>query len=170
MRNGDIILTGRKHQGLASSTIRLGSKIRYGLKSPYAVWPHCAIVYDAAGKVSCEAGSHGVALGDITERFGSDYYLIPTHVTSMDWVQVKKFLDSCLVAKWRYGVAIFVGLGVFCLTSLFRFIPTICFQQTGTAVCSGLVCEALTRAGYIWELPPFWMMPADIAKHFDVRG
>lgn len=169
MRNGDIILTGRKHQGLASSTIRLGSKIRFGFKSPYVIWPHCAIVYDAAANVSCEAGKKGVALGDITERFGDDYYLIDTGVTDADWLQVKAFLDSCLAAKWRYGVAIFAGLGVYCLSSLIPFIPRICFQQTGTAVCSGLVCEALTRAGFIWELPPFWMMPADLAAHFDVR-
>lgn len=169
MRNGDIILTGRKHQGIASDMIRLGSKIRYGFKSPYAVWPHCAIVYDASKNLACEAGRHGVALGDITERFGDDYHLIDTWVTDSDWVQVKAFLDSCIIAKWRYGVAIFIGLGVFCLTSLVPFIPTICFQKTGTAVCSGLVCEALTRAGYIWEFPPFWMMPAAIAKHFDVR-
>ena len=169
MRNGDIILTGRKHQGVASSAIRLGSKLRYGFKSPYAIWPHCAIVYDAEKNLACEAGKKGVALGDITERFGTDFHLISTYVDGHDWAQVKAFLDSCIEAKWKYGVATFIGLGVFCLTSVIPFLPTICFMQTGTAVCSGLVCDALTRAGYIWKLPPFWMMPADIAAEFDVK-
>ena len=169
MRNGDIILTGRKHQGIASSAIRLGSKLRYGFSSPYAVWPHCAIVYDAARNVSCEAERLGIQLGDITERFGGDWHLIPTNVSEHDWPQVKAFLDSCLEAKWRYGFATAAGIGVYCLTSLVPFLPTICFQKTGTAICSGLVCEALTRAGYVWDLPPYWMMPADIAAHFDVR-
>jgi hypothetical protein len=28
----------------------------------------------------------------------------------------------------------------------------------------------LTRAGFIWPRPPFAMMPADLARYFDVRG
>lgn len=169
MRNGDIILTGRKHQGIASEAIRLGSKFRYGFDSPYAVWPHCAIVYDANLGIACEASKPGVRTGYIEERFGDDWTLVPTNVSDADWIEVKAFLDSCIAAKWKYGVATFVGLGVYCLTSAVPFLPVICFQQTGTAVCSGLVCEALTRAGYIWDLPPFFMMPADLAAHFDVR-
>lgn len=170
LRNGDIILTGRKHQGIASSAIRLGSRLRYGWNSPYAVWPHCAIVYDAEKMVSCEATGTGVQLGDIFERFGHDWDVIPINVDEHDWAQIKAFLDAVLEAKWKYGIAIFAGLGVWCLSAVIRFLPKVCFQQTGTAVCSGLVCDALTRAGFIWELPPYWMMPADIAFHFDFKG
>jgi hypothetical protein len=170
LRNGDIILTGRKHQGLASSAIRLGGRLRLGWNSPFAIWPHCAIIYDAEKMISCEATGTGVQTGDIFERFGHDWDLIQTNVADQDWPQVKEFLDSCLTAKWRYGFAIFAGLAVYCLSAIIPFIPQICFQQTGTAVCSGLTCDALTRAGYIWELPPFWMMPADIAAHFDFKS
>ncbi len=42
-------------------------------------------------------------------------------------------------------------------------------QRSGTAICSGFVCDALTRAGYIWPRPPISMMPADLARYFDVR-
>jgi hypothetical protein len=170
LRNGDIILTGRKHQGLASSAIRLGSRLRYGWNSPFAAWPHCAIVYDAEQKVSCEATGRGIQLGDIFDRFGHDWVLIPTYVDDHDWQQIKIFLDSCLASKLRYGVVIFIGLAFWCLSAVIPFVPQICIQQAGTAVCSGLVCDALTRAGYVWALPPYWMMPADLAAHFDFQS
>jgi hypothetical protein len=38
------------------------------------------------------------------------------------------------------------------------------------SICSGFVCAALTRAGFIWKRPPFAMMPTVLARHFDVRG
>lgn len=170
MRNGDIILTGRKHQGIASEAIRLGSKFRYGFDSPYAVWPHTAIVYDANKMLVCESSKDGVVISSLPERFGDDWLLVPTEVSEGDWLQVKAFLDSCVAAKWRYGKVTFISLGLYCLAAQIPFLPTINFETPGTAVCSGLVCQALTRAGYIWELPPDYMMPADIAKHFDVRG
>ena len=44
----------------------------------------------------------------------------------------------------------------------------LCVQLAGTAICSGFVSDALTRAGLIWARPPFSMMPADLARHFKV--
>jgi hypothetical protein len=56
------------------------------------------------------------------------------------------------------------GFGLYCVTG-----GQICIQKAGTAICSGFVSDALTRAGYIWPRPPFAMMPADLARYFEVR-
>jgi len=40
----------------------------------------------------------------------------------------------------------------------------------GTGAVSAGVEDALTRAGYVWPRPPFAMMPADLARYFEVRG
>jgi len=42
------------------------------------------------------------------------------------------------------------------------------FARASTAICSGFVADALTRAGYIFERPPSFTMPADLAKLFSV--
>lgn len=167
LHNGDIVLTGRKHQGIVSSAIRLGSKLRYGQESPYVVWAHCSIVIDAEKFLVAEANKPGVQIRDMRERYpAGDFAVVPTGATMdpRDFEQVLAFVNAVVAARTKYGILTFVGLGLYCLTG-----GRLCIQRAGTAICSGLVCDALTRAGYIWDRPPFSMMPADIAHQLDFR-
>lgn len=166
MHNGDIILTGRKSQGVISYAIKLGSKLRYGFNSPHTFWSHAALVIDANKFLIAEARKNGVVVSDLRDRFPEgDYQLIPTGATmsALDVQQVLAFSDAVLAARTSYGFVTIVGLAFYCLTG-----GKLCFQTSGTAICSGFVCDALTRAGYIWPRPPFSMMPADIANFFNV--
>jgi hypothetical protein len=166
LHNGDILLTGKKSQHLTSYAIKLGEKLRFGFKSPYTKFSHAAIVVDARNGVVCEALSGGVKRSNIVDRFpDGDFTIINTGVTNLDWGQINAFLANVLSAKWKYGFTTFAGLAIYCLTG-----SKLCIQSAGTAICSGLVCDALTRAGYIWERPPYAMTPADIAAHFDIKA
>jgi len=164
LNTGDIVLTGRRSQGLVSQAIRLGSKIRYGFRSPYTVWAHAALVIDAEQFLVAEARSRGVVVSDMRDRFpAGDFAVVPTggSLNEHDLNQVLDFANAVLASRTRYGFVTFIGLGIYCLTG-----GGLCIQKAGTAICSGFVCDALTRAGYIWNRPPYAMMPSDIAKHF----
>lgn len=166
VNNGDIILTGKQSQGLVSLVIKLGSKLRYGFKSPFTIYSHTAIVYDAELGLVVEAVSHGVVISKLAERFPEgDFDVLHTEVNEHDWKQIEKFLNAVVEAKWRYGFVTFLGLAIYCLTG-----GALCIQKAGTSICSGLVCDALTRAGYVWNRPPYSMMPADIADQFVNRN
>jgi hypothetical protein len=94
-----------------------------------------------------------------------DYVVVRPEVVAHDQEQVLRFARSVLDEKHGYGFVTFLGLALYCLTG-----AQLCIQQAGTSICSGFVCDALTRAGFIWRRPPFAMMPADLAQTFDVRG
>lgn len=158
---GDFILTGLKAQGLVSLAIKLGSRIR-GYDKAYRRFSHTALVIDQQGTIA-EAVSKGVVYSHISRFHEADYVVVHTVVDVHDQEQIVAFVDSVVQSKTKYGFGTFVGLGLYCLTG-----GQWCIQKAGTAICSGLVSDALTRAGHIWERPPYAMMPADLARHFNV--
>jgi len=83
--------------------------------------------------------------------------IISTQVDEHDWKQMKAFLDSVLHAREGYDWLAYAGLTLYALTG-----TRLCLQTAGTAICSGLACDALTRAGFIWSRPPYACTPADI--------
>lgn len=161
MREGDIILVDRNAQGLVALSIKLGSKLRYGFNDPDTRYSHAAIVYDATPShvriVEATAAS-GVQLAALAKYDPADYDVVPTHVSEHDWPQVRAYLDTILEQRARYDYVTFVGLSLYALTG-----TSLCIQRAGTAICSGLVCDALTRAGIIWKRPPYACTPADIS-------
>lgn len=165
LNQGDIILTGRKSQGVVSLAIKFGQRLRFGFKSPYTVWSHCAIVVDPEQFLVAEALHSGVKVNDMRKRYPKgDFAVIHAgqHVNERDMQQIMSFVQAVINSKTGYGVTTFIGLAIYCLTG-----SKLCIQSAGTAICSGLVCDAYTRAGIIWERPPYAMTPADIAAHYD---
>lgn len=162
---GDIVFTGKLSQGITSLAIKLGQRLRHGFKSPYVIWSHCAIVVDAEKGLVCEAVSSGVKINAIADRFpDGDFAVLSVgeRLHPHDRGQIMDFLGAVLESKAKYGFWTFAGLALYCLTG-----SKLCIQKAGTSICSGLVCDAYTRAGVIWERPPYAMTPADIAKHYD---
>jgi hypothetical protein len=163
LRVGDFLLTGVKQQGLVSRAIKFGALLR-GYDLSYRRFSHAALVIDTDGTLA-EALSHGVCRNPISKYDEANYRVVHTHVDEHDQAQVLAFADSVLRARENgYGYPTIAGLALYCATG-----AQLCIQRAGTAICSGFVCDALTRAGFIWDRPPFAMMPADLAQAFDVR-
>ncbi|MGZ4304628.1 MAG: hypothetical protein ACXVSL_07140, partial [Solirubrobacteraceae bacterium] len=151
---GDFLLTGLTQQGLISRAIKLGSWLR-GYERPYQRFSHAALVISTDGTLA-EALANGVRRNPISKYDQADYRIVHTHVDGQDQAEILEFANSVLKSHEAYGYSTFAGLAVYCLTG-----AQLCVQDAGTAICSGFVCDALTRAGFIWERPPFAMMPAD---------
>lgn len=160
-RVGDFLLTGIKSQSIVSWAIKLGAWLRR-YEKPYRRFSHAALVIAEDGTIA-EAQAKGVKRANLSKYQHADYVLVRTGVDEHDQRQVLEFAQSVLSARERYGYATFVGLALYCLTG-----AQLCIQVAGTAICSGFVSDALTRAGFIWPRPPFAMMPADLARCFEV--
>jgi hypothetical protein len=168
LRNGDVVLVDRRSQGLVSEAIRFGAKLRYGFASPHAKYVHAAIVYDASDPavLIIEATARGgVEKAFLAKYDPSEYDIIHVKVKDADWKQVKAFLDEVLDARTGYDYLTHLGLLLYSVTG-----TRVCVQRAGTAICSGLVCDALTRAGKIWERPPYACTPPDISHQLQPGG
>lgn len=162
LRDGDVVLSGAKSQGWVSLAIKLGQRLR-GFTADERQWTHCYGVVDAEKGVLVEAAKKGVRLTSTTVLHEADYLHVPTNVDAHDFAQMLAFYDAVLNARSGYGFWTFGGLALYCATG-----GSLCIQKAGTAICSGLLCDALTRAGEVFARPPYSMMPGDLARHFGV--
>lgn len=169
IRAGDVVLV--YGQDLISVSIAVGTILRYGAGTPYAEWTHAALVYEAPSqdpdtiRIVEATQASGVHTAFLSKYTAGKHKIVHTHVGRHDWEQVRDFLDRVLVARERYDLVAYLGLTLYALTG-----TRLCLQEAGTATCSGLVCDALTRAGFTWSRPPYACTPADIAADLDVEG
>ena len=168
IRRGDVVLVDQLGQGLVSASIAVGEVLRYGRGSPYTRWTHIAIVCDAPfqdpstisiAEARAATGVHTTFLS----KYEKHYAIVHTRVDDRDWAEVERFLETVLNAREHYDFVAYAGLTLYALSG-----TRVCIQRAGTATCSGLVADALTRAGFIWTRPPYAMTPADIAA--DLEG
>lgn len=116
-----------------------------------------------------EALSKGVSYSPISKYAPSNYTILPNVINDNDLLQIHMFVGNVIGHKTKYGFVTFVTLFIYCVTASMTFLPTLILAQSGTAICSGFVCDALVRAGFIWDREPYWMMPANIAAHYGVE-
>lgn len=159
-------LTGVKSQGFVSRLIKLGAWVGRYPRSARA-FSHTFLMLDENGTI-VEAVKRGVRTSHLSKYQPGDYELVRLELDDRDAAQVRAFIDDVLAHRWRYGFLTFAACGLNCLTGQIRWLPSLSFAVAQTAICSGLVCDALTRAGYIWPKPAAVMMPADLAVFFDV--
>ena len=161
---GDFILT--HSSGIYGALIRFGEAIRYwGQDKPFARWSHAAIFVNESGDI-VEALGGGVQQRNISVYQPAEYVVVhlPQTTTSDDREQAIKFAAFCL--NDRYGWLTIVSIAL-CLL----FGGKLGFGVDGQQICSGLVARCIERIGEIFhEGDPWHLMPADLAKHFDVRG
>ena len=155
---GDIVLTHNPYW--TSRIIRFGQRLRYD--KAHAFYNHVAVAYDSRGTI-VEALGNGVVKRPISVYEDTPYYVIRVRAGSGDRRQVVNFLDAVLKARWRYGYLTIASVALTLLTGY-----SLVFARAGTAICSGLAAEALTRCGEVFEKPPAFMVPADLARHFGV--
>ena len=160
IRNGDVILVDRNAQGWISWSVKLGAKLRYGFMDPDTQYSHAAIVYDAGDPVTIVEATalSGVQQVYLSKYKKREYVVVHTKVEPYDFEQVRKYLDSVLEERASYDFSTIAGLSLYAVTG-----SKLCVQHAGSVTCSGLVCEALTRAGFVWNRPPYACTPADIS-------
>ncbi len=163
LRPGHLVFTHGRHW--PARLIRFGQKLRFtGPRAPFAYWNHVALVLGPSGDLA-EALSSGVVRTNIAKYERTDYDLVRVESTTEDEREILLFAESVLLARWRYGWVTILGLALTLLTG-----SRLTVGRVGTAICSGFAAEALVRNGTIFTRPPAYMMPADLAEHYGVRG
>jgi hypothetical protein len=160
---GDIILTHRNE--IYSKLIVFGQGLRFrGKNRVYAHWSHVACVVDSSGGLveALGNGVQGPAQGrNIEEYRDVEYVYINIGACQHDREQMQKFLLACIGRP--YGWFEIISLGLALLTG-----TKVIFGNPATLICSALAAQSLTRGNFIWSRDPNVMMPADIAKEFDI--
>jgi hypothetical protein len=142
--------------------IRFGQERSFDPK--YASWNHAALVMDSTGSIS-EALAQGVVSSHISKYTDRNYTLVRVDMTPTDREQVLHFANSVLAARWSYSYLTIAQLGLTLGARSTGAEWTI--GKVGSTICSGYVSEAEVRAGFIWPVPPAFMMPAHLAQYFD---
>jgi hypothetical protein len=161
-RTGYFYLTSSERLG--SRVIQSWQTLRYkGDESTYAKWNHAGLFLGADGQIA-------EALGDgVKRRHIRDYtepYIAVRRFPDMedlDSEQIRRFAEAVLEARYEYSYETLAAIALQLATG-----SRLGFARASTAICSGFVADALTRAGYIFERPPAFTMPAELAKLFAV--
>lgn len=153
---GDIILTRRTDS-------LMGKAISWLTKGFYC---HSASVYKQGGIIA-ESLEWGVEIEDIEKyRKNHSYAVVYLESDEQDQMDMFEFMESVVNAEEnRYGYVICLSLAISILTKhklLFG-------AGVGTRICSGFSAETATRSGIIFDKPPSYMTPEDIANHFGVE-
>ncbi len=161
-RPGDFILT--HSTGVYGRLIRFGEALRYrGPDKVFAHWSHAAIFADESGNI-IEALGGGVQKRNIAVYDGTEYVVVhlPPATSTIDRQQAVDFAEFSL--NDPYGWLTIVSVSLCLLTG-----AKLSFGVDGQQICSALVARSLERIGEIFtENEPWHLMPADLAKHFDV--
>ena len=154
---GDFILTYNK--GLVPNLIRFGQRLKYK-SSDTAKWNHAAIIVSQDGDI-IEAMSRGIRRSHIS-AYG-EKVIVDSAASPADRAQMVQFANYCADTREKYGFVTFISIAVTLLSRLRMQVST-----KHTHICSGLVADALTRSGVIWDQSPDFVMPADLAKKFNL--
>jgi uncharacterized protein YycO len=162
-QRGDFLLT--HSAGIYGGLIRFGEALRYwGKDKIFAHWSHAAIFVDDDGNI-VEALGTGVQKRNISVYRGTEYVVahLPATTAPLDRKEAVDFAEFCL--NDTYGWLTIVNIGL-CLLTGAKF----SFGIDGQQICSALVARCLERIGEIFtEAEPSHLMPADLAKHFNVQ-
>lgn len=156
---GDFLLT--HGSAWTSRLIQLGQRVRiHGADSKYCYWNHAAIFVDTQGTI-IEALGSGVTEDDVAKYTPKDYHVVRIEAGDLDRQEAVAFARWCL--DQPYGWVTIASIGLSLLTGA-RF----SFGFDGQQICSGLVARAQERTHAIFNRTPSHIMPADLAKYYQV--
>jgi len=158
---GDFILT--HGTSWTSRMIRLGEELRYwGPDKQFTRWNHAAIFINHNGDI-IEALGGGVQQRNISVYRQTEYHVIHIeNVVDLNRDHEVAFATACL--NDHYGWLTIISIAFALLTG-----SKLGFGVDGQEICSALVARCLERTGEIFPTDPWHIMPADLAKYFDVR-
>jgi hypothetical protein len=159
---GDFLLT--HGSSFYSRLIRFGQGLRiHGEDRAYTYWNHAALVAGHDGEL-IEALGEGVVRTHVSRYKECEYTVVHLDATPEDRAQVVAFARWVTDGTPRYGWAAIVSISLTLLTG-----GKFSFFVDGQFICSGLVARALERTDAIFNRSPSHVMPADLAKYFQVR-
>ncbi len=159
---GDFILTHR-HNPMAG-LISLAQKFRFkGPDAAYAHWSHCALIVDEGGAL-VEAESMGVTRSPISRYTGDEFHLVRlgSELSAEGRKRAVDYTNAQVGQGFGYLAAF--GAMIFLLTGL-----PLRLVRGNHQICSGLVVRALQKGSLLKGADPDLMLPADLAKLFEVR-
>jgi len=158
---GDFILT--HGSALYSKLIRVGQRLRFwGQNRKYAWWNHAAMIISETGDL-IEALGPGVEKTHIDKYKPTEYHLVRlgSLADRRDRKQVVDFAEWSLGEKYGWLTIVNIALALL-------FGGRFDFGIDGQTICSGLVARALERTNAIFDRAPSNIMPADLARYFNV--
>ncbi len=159
---GDFILTHR-HNPMAG-LISLGEKRRFrGADSVYAHWSHCALVVGQDGAL-VEAESTGVRRSPISRYRDDEYHLVRLGIEFPPEGRHQAVAYTVAQVGQAFGYLALIGAALSLI-----FGRSVRLTRRNHQICSGLVVRALQHGGLMPGADPPLMLPADLAKIYDVR-
>lgn len=170
---GDIILV--QHSGKMPATIRLGQRIRYFMlrnvlrrsqyESVFCQYNHAMVVVE--GGERAKVSQMEAAGGRIVDLF--DYTDMKYTVVSPIRAEAPQRAATVRMARWCEGIAYgwFSILG--CVIDVFIPVISVALGTGQRMICSTATSYALRCMGFIPDKNDTSVMPADIARYFDVR-
>jgi hypothetical protein len=158
---GDFILT--HGTSWTSRMIRFGQTLRYrGPDKIFTRWNHAAIFTNEEGDI-IEALGGGVQQRNISVYRQTEYHVVHLeNVVDINRTHEVEFGQACL--KDHYGWLTILSIALSLLTG-----SKLGFGVDGQEICSALVARCLERTGEIFPTDPWHIMPADLAKYFNVQ-
>jgi hypothetical protein len=158
---GDFILT--HGASWTSRMIRFGQTLRYwGPDKIFTRWNHAAIFINEEGNI-IEALGGGVQMRNISVYKHTEYHVVHLeNVVDINRIHEVEFAQACL--NEDYGWLTIVSIALSLLTG-----SKLAFGVDGQQICSALVARCLERTGEIFPTDPWQIMPADLAKYFNVQ-
>ena len=161
-RSGDFILT--HGDAWTSRMIRFGESLRiHGDDRKYTFWNHAALVVSDDGDL-VEALGRGVCRTNASHYQPREYHLVCVKASDEDRKEVVRFGETMADRHERYGFLTIASIAYTLLTG-----GKFTFAIDGQEICSGLVARAMERTDAIFSRTPSHIMPADLAKYYDVE-
>jgi hypothetical protein len=164
---GDFILT--HGNAWTSKVIRFGQALRiHGEDRKYTWWNHAAMIVSADGDL-IEALGAGVMRTNLSHYQPVEYHLVRTGAAALDRSEVVAFAewaagDDTGAGRQKYGFVTIVSIAWTLLTG-----GKFTFALEGQMICSGLVARGQERTDAIFNRTPSHIMPADLAKYYQVE-
>ncbi len=158
---GDFILSHRRRP--IAGLITVAEKVRFrGPDSVYAHWSHCALVVGEDGAI-VEAESLGVERSPISKYRSREYHLVRlgSELSQSGRERAVAYADAQV--GQAFGFLALAGAALFLL-----FGWPLRLTRKNHQICSGLVVRALQEGGLLLGADPNLMLPADLAKVYDV--
>lgn len=157
---GDFILThGNK---MYDKLIRWAQALKFrGSDRKYTRWNHAALIVREDGTL-IEATGRGVVSNPLSKYEPTEYYLVHIEADPVERHNQVAFAD------WAVGES-YGRLTILSVFLSLAFGSTIIFALQGQEICSGLVARALERTGCIFDEDPAHIMPAYLARYYQVE-
>ena len=159
---GDFILTHRFRP--IAGLIKAAQKLRFrGQDAVYAHWSQCALIVAEDGTL-VEAESLGVERGPISKYQSKEYHLVRLGGEFNPEGRKRAVHYANAQVGQAFGFLALAGATLYLLSGLHLRL-----MRGDHQICSGLVVRALQKGGLLQDADPALMLPADLAKIYDVR-